>query len=207
MPQRERYEWSNLWWDVADDTTLPRVLLIGDSISVGYGPPVTAALAERYHVDRMSTSHALGDGLLAQQTRMMLTDRVYAAVHFNNGLHGWHLDAAEYRQGLADWLAQIGELAGDAKLVWAASTPITVTDDPATLHPDNNPVVLARNAIAAEVMASAGVPINDLYAAVIGRAELRSPDGYHYLAAGYDVLGEAVTQALRSRLERDLCHC
>ncbi len=33
LPPRETIEWCNLWWENTGDQTLPRVLLIGDSIT------------------------------------------------------------------------------------------------------------------------------------------------------------------------------
>ena len=191
----ERYEWSNIWWDCADDTTLPRVLLIGDSISCGYSAIVTKLLEGKVHVDRLGTSRSINDPVLLKETVMMLAEYPYAAVHFNNGLHGFHLDAPAYAAALGRYLALIREHAGDARLIWASSTPITVNGDVNTLN-ESNQVVTARNAVAAEVMGQAGVPVNDLYSVVLGKPELRSNDGYHYNGQGYDVLGKAVADAV-----------
>ena len=41
---REAIEWCNIWIPDANETKLPRVLLIGDSITGGYGPEVEEAL-------------------------------------------------------------------------------------------------------------------------------------------------------------------
>ena len=41
---REAIEWCNIWIPDANETKLPRVLLIGDSIAGGYGPKVADAL-------------------------------------------------------------------------------------------------------------------------------------------------------------------
>ena len=51
---RETSEWANIWWDHADDPTMDRVLLIGDSISVGYTQPVIQRLQGIALVDRFS---------------------------------------------------------------------------------------------------------------------------------------------------------
>lgn len=196
----ERYEWSNIWWDCADDTTLPRVLLIGDSISCGYSAVVTKLLEGKYHVDRLGTSRSINDPVLLKETEMMLAEYPYAAVHFNNGLHGFHLDAPAYAAALGKYLALIREHAGSATLIWASSTPITVNGDVNTLN-QSNQVVTARNTAAAEVMGQAGVAVNDLYSVVLGKPELRSSDGYHYSGAGYEVLGKAVADAVLKTIE------
>ena len=62
---REQCEWSNHWWDCANDPSLPRVLTIGDSICCGYSPVVTRLLQGKAHVDRQGTSRSLNDPLLA----------------------------------------------------------------------------------------------------------------------------------------------
>jgi hypothetical protein len=196
----EKFEWSDIWWDCADDPSLPRVLLIGDSISCGYSRVVTRLLEGRYHVDRLGTSRSLNDPVLAKETVMMLQDSPYAAVHFNNGLHGFHLSPEQYAAGLRQYLALIREHCGDAKLIWGNSTPITVGGDTATLA-DSNAVVITRNELAAAIMSEAGIPTDGLYGTVIGKPELRSGDGYHYAGDGYEVLGKAVADAVLSAVE------
>jgi formylmethanofuran dehydrogenase subunit E len=44
---REGIEWCNVWITEANGTKLPRVLLIGDSITGGYGQPVADSLSRR----------------------------------------------------------------------------------------------------------------------------------------------------------------
>ncbi|MBM3498495.1 MAG: SGNH/GDSL hydrolase family protein [Armatimonadetes bacterium] len=193
---REQYEWFNIWWDCANDPALPRVLLIGDSIACGYSAVVTRELQGTYHVDRLGTSRSLNDPVLLQTTEMMLREFPYRAVHFNNGLHGFHLDGPAYTAALREYVALIKRLEPDATLIWGNSTPITKNGEPQTLDPKNE-VVTARNALAAEVMQAVGLPTDDLYAVVIDKPELRSPDGYHYNGEGNEVLGKAVAAALR----------
>jgi hypothetical protein len=193
--QHERYEWSNIWWDCANDRSLPRVLLIGDSISCGYSAGVTRLLEGRYHVDRLGTSRSINDPVLAKETVMMLQEYPYVAVHFNNGLHGFHLDAAQYAAALATWVGLIREHGTGAALIWASSTPITENGAPEKLS-GGNQTVLARNEAAAAVMQTQGIATNDLYSVVIDRPQLRSADGYHYNGDGYDLLAQAVAEAV-----------
>jgi hypothetical protein len=199
---REKYEWSNNWFDCADDTTLPRVMLIGDSISVGYGPTVIEELAGLAHVDRLSNSRNILDPVLHKEIRAALEDRTYGGIHFNNGLHGWHLSIQQYAQGLEQYIGLLREFARGARLIWASSTPCTMVDDPATANPDKNPVVVKRNAAAAEIMAQFGIPTNDLYALVVDRPELKSNDGAHFLDEGKQVQGKAAARVLRAALRQ-----
>ena len=194
--QRETFEWTNIWYDHADDESLPRVLLIGDSISVGYSPVVTEILQGKVHVDRLGTSRSLNDPVLAKETVARLGEYAYRVIHFNNGLHGWHLADDIYEAALRAYTDLLQRLGQGAKLVWASSTPVTVANRTDAIDEGRNAQLLHRNARAAAVMAARGIPIDDLYALMLGKADLRSPDGYHYNAEGQQVLGKAVAEAV-----------
>ncbi len=196
LVQRETIEWSNIWWSHANDDSLPRVLLIGDSISVGYSPLVTELLKAKVNVDRFGTSRSINDPALIEETRFILAQYRYVAIHFNNGLHGGHLPDDVYAAALADYVKLLRDLGQGAKLVWGSSTPVTVPNHPDTVAEDRNARVVSRNQQALAVMQAAGIPVDDLYGAVFGRPELKSADGVHLNGDGYQVLGKGVAEAL-----------
>jgi hypothetical protein len=193
---REQYEWANIWWDHADDLDSGRVLLIGDSISVGYTAVVTRHLEGRARVDRLGTSRSITDPAFTKELFYLLGEFGYRVIHFNNGLHGAHVTDDDYAAGLRAMVRLLLEYGRGARLIWCSSTPVTVVDDPARLDAEKNPVVIRRNASAAQVMAEFGLPTNDLYALAVDRAELKSNDGYHFVAEGQEVLGQAVAEAI-----------
>lgn len=158
---REKYEWSNIWWDCANDPKLPRVLLIGDSISCGYNKVVTNLLAGKVHVDRFGTSRSINDPMLLKETAIILEEYEYVAIHFNNGLHGFHLKGPAYAAALAEYVKLLRRIRPEAKLIWGASTPITERGDVETLG-GGNEVVTTRNALAEKLMKDQGIPISDL---------------------------------------------
>ena len=53
---RESIEWCDIWISHADETNLPRVLLIGDSITRAYYPQVEKNLEGKAYVGRLSSS-------------------------------------------------------------------------------------------------------------------------------------------------------
>ena len=79
---REAIEWCNIWIPDANETKLPRVLLIGDSITGGYGPKVADALKGKASVARLTTSKSIGDpalladGRLCDEERAILSDLI-----------------------------------------------------------------------------------------------------------------------------------
>ena len=193
---REQFEWTNIWCNNANDRTLSRVLLIGDSIACGYSPIVIKQLQDKANVDRLGTSRSINDPVLIKETTLMLEDCNYIAVHFNNGLHGWHLDDKPYVKYLRQYTQLLQKLSNGAKLIWASTTPITVQGDIQTIDLEKNNKVLRRNALAEEIMQEYDIPISDLYQLVLNKAELRGADGYHYNADGQRVQGEAISELL-----------
>jgi hypothetical protein len=192
----EEFEWANIWWDHPDDHRLPRVLLVGDSISVGYCPAVTERLAGKARVDRLSNSRGINDPALLRETIYVLGESPYAAIQFNNGLHGWHIPDEVYATCLRQYLQLLGHYQPHARLIWASSTPVTVADNPALLSEDQTAQIRRRNTLADAIMRDHAIPVNDLFQLVLGRSELRAPDGYHYNAQGQALQAEAVAAAL-----------
>jgi lysophospholipase L1-like esterase len=197
---RETFEWSNNWWDHADDSALPRVLLIGDSISCGYGPKVIKNLEGRVHVDRMANSRGVHDPILFKEIRIALENYAYKVIHFNNGLHALHLSDEDYRRGLEKYVDMIHELSRGAAMIWASSTPITQTIAGYPFDEEKNDIVIRRNAVARTIMNERNISINDLYSVVVGKSDLLAGDGYHYNDKGYEILGKVVANAISEKL-------
>lgn len=193
---REKYEWSNIWWDCADDMSLKRILLIGDSISAGYTQTVIDRLQGVMHVDRLANSRGINDPALLKELTYMLGEYQYSAIHFNNGLHGFHIPDEVFASSLRYMVQVLTQYGQGARLVWATATPVTVPGDPSTLDEEKNAIVLRRNALAADIMQDYKISINDLHSVAAGRPELSLGDGFHYKEDGYALLGEAVVKAL-----------
>ena len=185
---------SNAWDFVSDDPKLPRVLLIGDSVSRGYTQPTRAALAGVANVHRAPANCGpTAAGL--KHLEVWLGDGKWDVVHFNFGIH----DRATPPKDYAARLEQIAERLQKtgAKVIWATTTPIP--DDPAQKQTAAS--IVERNAVALEIMRRRGIAIDDLFAAVSPRlAELQNPRDVHFKAAGYDFLGAQVAAALRAAL-------
>jgi lysophospholipase L1-like esterase len=193
---REETEWCRMWWSQANEPHLRRILLIGDSITAGYAPHVIAAFKGRYAVDYLASSRSLNDPCFTHELHYMLALNSYDAIHFNNGLHGFHLTTEEYGFHLAAAWHALRSLARDARLAWASSTPVTVVRQSDALDPKKNQIVLSRNAIAADLARRESISIDELYTLVIDRPEIRCDDGYHYLEAGQERLGKGVASFL-----------
>ena len=192
--QREGIEWAILRWEQTNDTTLPRVLLIGDSITNGYTVPVRTLLKGRANVDMLATSKNICDPALLLEVTLATHGYRHAVIHFNNGLHGGQLTDAQYEAGLRRLVAKLRELAPQAKLVYANCTSAVTLPDK-QLDPKSNAVVLRRNEIAARVMTDLGIPIDDLYAVIVDHSDWHS-DSLHFNAQGYAALAESVVKSV-----------
>src|SRR5882757_7350076 len=131
---RESIEWCDIWISHANETNLPRVLLIGDSITRAYYPEVEKHLAGKAYVGRLSSSAFISDPALLKQVEMVLGEYKFDVIHFNNGMHGWQHSEKEYAQALPKLLKTIQKYAPNAKLIWANTTPLKVSPN---LPPEN----------------------------------------------------------------------
>ncbi len=195
MPQYEKIEWTNTWVEEQGRRDRRRILLIGDSIANGARAEAKKALGEEILLDALTTSHALDDPAFRTELDYFLSKNCYDVIHFNNGLHGFHLEEEEYEALYAETAEHLLESCPGSRLILALSTPITRPGHPEEID-GKNKVVLARNEAVRRIAERFSLPVNDLYGEVAGRAEIRSADGYHYNEEGWAVIGKAVARAV-----------
>lgn len=198
---RESIEWCDIWIAQADQAGLPRVLLIGDSITRAYDPAVEQRLAGKAYVARLATSAFLSDPMLLKQVEMLLDSMKFDVIHFNNGMHGWQHSEAEYRQAFPEFLATIQKHAPHAKLIWATTTPLRVSTpiNPGEAQPSDERIA-ARNAIAREFVAAQNIAIDDLNALMAGHPEYHS-DNIHFNEQGIALQADQVAAAIEKVLK------
>ena len=168
---------------------LPRVLLIGDSISIGYTLKVRDLLKDKANVHRIPTNgNDTNSGV--EKIKDWLGDSKWDVIHFNWGLHDIKNSKGKNQVPLADYEKNLRELvtqikATGAKLIWCSTTPVPdVKMTPVRLNSD----VLAYNAAAKKIMEENGVAIDDLYAFAAPQIEkIQLPANVHYNKDGYDI--------------------
>lgn len=189
---------------------LPRVLLIGDSIAMGYTLSVRASLRGRANVHRPPENCGeTGRGL--SRLEAWLGAGRWDVIHFNFGLHDLkYLDAQgkyvapaqgkvvstlpQYETNLRELVARLKRTG--ATLIYATTTPVPGGTLARIEHDE-----IAYNAVARRVMNETGVMVDDLHALVIARqCELQPPKDVHFTEDGYRRLGEAVTASVAAAL-------
>lgn len=184
------------------------VVLLGDSIRLGYQPWVARLLGERAQVWGPDQN---GETTLKTLEHLdaWAISRDPDVIHFNCGLHdlkrlpdapGCLVSLDDYRRHLR---AIITRLRADtqATLIWATTTPV---DD--ARHQNwksfvrREADVLAYNEAGREVATQLGVRINDLHACITqaGLLNVLKNDGVHFLPEGDQRLARQVADAIAS---------
>jgi lysophospholipase L1-like esterase len=195
QPVRENIEWLDVWLPNTNDHGLPRVLLIGDSITRGYGKQVEASLKGKAYVARMATSKSLGDPALLDQVRLILREQSFGIIHFNNGMHGDGYSEEAYKSAFPELVATLRSLAPGARLIWCSTTDVRSRNNLSSVEPKTERIVL-RNQIAAAFAKAENIPVNDLFSLVREHPEYHATDGVHFNEKGNGILAEQVTAAL-----------
>jgi hypothetical protein len=199
---RESIEWCDIWISHADETNLPRVLLIGDSITRAYYPEVEKHLDGKAYVGRLSSSAFISDPVLLKQIEMVLTQYKFDVVHFNNGMHGWQHSETEYEQAFPKFVKTIRKFAPNATLIWADTTPLKVSPNlPADNHTQaTDERILTRNAIALKFVQAQGIPVDDLNTPMQGHPEFHS-DNVHFNDQGIALQSAQVAAQIEKLLK------
>jgi hypothetical protein len=190
---------------VNSDPSLPNVLLIGDSILIGYGGEVAAQLRGKANVSTFTTGKNIGLGdALYSELGSALAHGPFAVIHFNDmGLHGYQKDRipdARYEPLLRTYLDFLKTHSNGAKLIWTTTTPLTVKGQPTELDPINNVTIVQRNGIAAQVVQELGLQTDDLYALMSPHLDLARGDQFHWTKAGQILQGDQAAKIIEAVL-------
>lgn len=189
---------------VAETPGLPRVLLIGDSISIGYTIPARAALQGKANVQRIPENAATAAHGV-HRLNNWLGNKKWDVIHFNFGLHDLKRLEDGERQILPEqyerslrWIVWRLKQTG-AKLIFATTTPVPE----GKLSPPRLPSdVPFYNAIARRIMQENGIAVNDLYEFALPRLqEWQRPVNVHFVNTGSAALGERVAAVILQTLE------
>ena len=187
----------------------PLVVLIGDSIRMGYQDHVVSQLAGRAEVWAPKENGGDSRNVLAHLDQWVFS-RQTDLVHVNCGLHDLKrafgaasaIPLAKYERNVRQILQRLQrELKG--AVVWATTTPVDEN-----WHHQNKGFdrleadVEAYNAAARAVAVDLGEPIDDLFAVVQqeGKARLLTQDGVHFTEEGSQLLGRVVAECVWGNL-------
>jgi hypothetical protein len=195
---------------VADRPGLPRVLLIGDSISMGYTLLVRETLLGKANVHRPAENCSeSANGL--KHLDAWLGEGKWDVIHFNFGLHdlkyvddkGAYVDPdkgkqvallPEYEKNLRELVARLQKTG--ARLIFATTTPVPSGSQGRVAHDE-----VRYNEVAVRVMKELGIAVDDLHAAILPRQDkLQRSNNVHFITAGYALLAEQVVASIVAAL-------
>ena len=195
--EKEDIEWLRIWCEETNDTSLPRVALVGDSITEGYFRFVSEKLKGIARVDVLATSYSITSKMYIETVKNFIADSQYAIVHYNYGLHAYRVGDDDYEQGCK---ALIGSISHHAKVV-VGTTTIVVDSDLKTESAHWKDKVKTRNERLVKVAKEGNFPIDDLNVLscrLLG--DNRAPDGVHFSEKGYMALAESVAESIKGLL-------
>lgn len=196
-------------------TALPKVLIIGDSISLGYTPHVRTILKDKAVV-KHNKGNAQHTGTGLERIDAWLGDTQWDVIHFNWGL--WDLcyrnpdskvqgnrdkvngtvtmTLEQYEKNLDRLVTRLKKT--NAKLIWAHTTVVPRDEAGRRLGDDKK-----YNDVAARVMHKHGVTINDLNELTrdFPPELFTKPGNVHYKKDGYKRIAAQVAEALQAALQ------
>ena len=159
------------------DPTLPRILVAGDSISMGYRGFISEAFKGRAYVD-----YWVGGGWFEYEIKgndfpglrnwdNVLSNGPYDVVSWNaTTLHMWNgapgrCSEKNYPGNMTRVVEHLQKTAANTKFIWIRCTPWRTTPDTGkpSLAPERNDCIIRLNKVTDEIMASHGIPEVDLY--------------------------------------------
>ena len=191
-----------------DNPALPRVLIIGDSISIGYTPRVRKLLKGKANVHRPKTNcrwSAFGNEKILD----WIGNSKWDLIHFNFGLWDWYgwkqpnkstpESYAKNLEGVVEKLKSTG-----AKLVFAVTTPPCIGPEKKVQFIVSDERAESFNRSALAVMKKNNVIINDLYSLIGNNRKQyqRGVNDVHYNDAGRDLLATEVTKVIDRELAK-----
>lgn len=203
---------------IEDVEDLPRVLLIGDSISMGYTLPVRHTLEGRANVHRPKANCGPTDSGLKYIDKW-LGEGKWDVIHFNWGLHDLmhylgttakedrvpHTTASAFRRNSPDqYEAKLRELvaklqATGAALIWASTTPIP--DSAKGIWKPGDSALY--NKIATKVMKENGITTDDLWTFSKPQlTEIQKEGDVHFSPEGSTLLGSEVARVIEEALKK-----
>lgn len=214
QPKRQPRRANPVLAQIEDDPKLPRVLLIGDSISMGYTLPVRELLDGKANVHRPPANCGPTTSGL-QNIDKWLGEGKWDVIHFNWGLHDLkylgpngenladprdstsrqQVPPERYEQNLRKLVERLKQTG--ATLIWCATTPVPEGAKGRVVGHSAQ-----YNEIAAKIMKENDVAIDDLYSFALPRLkEIQLPANVHFSKDGSSELAKQVAKTIDAALE------
>ena len=205
---------NNAFSPIEDDPNLPRVLIIGDSISIGYTLPVREMLkgvanVHRPPVNCASTKHGI-NGI-----EDWVGNKKWDVIHFNWGLHDLkymgpngenladpQLNSSSQQVPIDEYVKNLQRLVlylkkAKAELIWRNTTPVPIGAKGRVVGDSKK-----YNDAAQEIMSHYSIETNDLYQfAKDNWDKVGRKADVHFTPEGSKELAKLVAKSIRKKLQ------
>ena len=205
---------NNAFSPIEDDPNLPRVLIIGDSISIGYTLPVREMLkgvanVHRPPVNCASTKHGI-NGI-----EDWVGNKKWDVIHFNWGLHDLkymgpngenladpQLNSSSQQVPIDEYVKNLQRLVlylkkTKAELIWRNTTPVPIGAKGRVVGDSKK-----YNDAAQEIMSHYSIETNDLYQfAKANWDKVGRKADVHFTPEGSKELAKLVAKSIRKKLQ------
>ncbi len=197
MMKKEIHEWIHSWCDQTLNEDLPRVLLVGDSITHHYQEHVRELLKDKAYVDYIATSYSIDNPLYNSLIKNFYKNSKYDIVHFNHGLHGWHMSTRTYKSRIKKLLEKL-----NCKNTIIANSTVVYLKGNKEINQGAQIVIEKRNLAVEELAKENSYVFNDLHSvSKTIPSDLRTEEGIHYTEKGSLQLAKQVVNKIENILK------
>jgi hypothetical protein len=198
------------------DSSLPRILVVGDSISMGYRGFISEHFKGKAYVDYwvggswLDPNSVKGEGSPAKRSwKGVLSNGPYDVVSWNAmTLHMWNPNMPgrcpedSYPGNMEDMVKFLKAEAPKTQFLWIRCTPHTspVEEKPSVIKADTTERLVKYNKMTDVIMEKYGVPEVDLFALCENNLDKASKDGVHWNADASKLMAQEIIKEIEKRL-------
>ncbi len=193
------------------DPKLPRILVVGNSISMGYREFISKYFEGKAYVDYWvggSTAHIMGEDAKDKTAwKGVLANGPYDVVTWNAmTLHYWpypdKLAEKDLVPQLKETLNYLKEIAPKTQLIWVKTTPITTANwnKPNQIDLEKSARIIKFNKMTDELMVEHGIPEVDLFKLCEENPNTAYGDGLHWKKEGAMLMADEILKEIEKYL-------
>ncbi len=190
--KKEDIEWLRVWCEETD-SDLPRVAMIGDSITEQVYETVKKELQGVAKIDYLATSYSILSPAYVKMVKAFVDDSRYALIYFNYGLHAGGLPIDGYESGCRNILA---ELLKRARVIIGSTTAVHGQ------YEKSMAMVEQRNACITRLASELGLTVDDGFCISAELGAEGKTDGVHFNETGVERLAKHKAEWIKKLLNQ-----
>lgn len=184
---REKIEWQNMWWEEANNSSISRIALLGDSVTRDLRSKLNELLKGKYVVDLCASSSQITDKLLCKEIKFFFECNKwkYEVIILQiGGQHGFNrrcdndlLYREQYKKEYCEIIEKIRQYG--KRILFLSSTPTVDKENFNHNNIERNKEIIARNRVAEELAKAYKMSYIDIYNPILEKG-LKHTDYIHF---------------------------